>query len=100
MEVALQIYGNNDQFSVHYDQYDVAKRADALVLVSKWKLYWIPDYEKLALNMRQKVLLDGRNIWPQETALKEGFSYYAIGRPTVGQLEVNESFSKVNESHT
>jgi UDPglucose 6-dehydrogenase len=84
MDVALQIYGDNEDFSVHDDQYDAATGADALVLVTEWKLYWIPDYERLAANMRQKILLDGRNIWPQETALKLGFSCHAIGRPSVG----------------
>jgi UDPglucose 6-dehydrogenase len=84
MEVALQIYGDEEHFSVHNDQYDAAEGADALVLVTEWKLYWIPDYEKLAAAMRQKVLVDGRNIWPQETALNQGFSCHAIGRPSVG----------------
>ena len=84
MDVALKIYGDNENFSVYADQYDAATGADALVLVTEWKLYWIPDYEKLADNMRQKVLVDGRNIWPQETALKHGFSCHAIGRPSVG----------------
>lgn len=84
MEEALQFYGENEAFSVYDDQYDAAKGADALVLVTEWKLYWIPDYEKLAANMRQKVLVDGRNIWPQETALKQGFTCHAIGRPSVG----------------
>ena len=84
MEVALQIYGDNEKFSVHADQYDAATGADALVLVTEWKLYWIPDYEKLAANMRQKVLVDGRNIWPQDTALKHGFVCHAIGRPSIG----------------
>ncbi len=84
MEVALQIYGADENFSVHADQYDAAEGADALVLVTEWKLYWIPDYEKLAANMRQKVLVDGRNIWPQDTALKHGFVCHAIGRPSIG----------------
>jgi len=84
MEVALQIYGDNENFSVHDDQYDAAMGADALVLVTEWKLYWIPDYRKLATGMRQKVLVDGRNIWPQDKALKHGFTCHAIGRPTVG----------------
>jgi len=84
MDVAMEIYGDNDNFSVHADQYDAATGADALVLVTEWKLYWIPDYVKLAANMHQKVLVDGRNIWPQEAALKHGFTCHAIGRPSVG----------------
>ncbi len=84
MDVAMQIYSGRESFSVHADQYDAAKGADALVLVTEWKLYWIPDYEKLAANMRQKVLVDGRNIWPQDTALEHGFTCHAIGRPSIG----------------
>jgi len=84
MDVALQIYGDEKRFSAHSDQYDAATGADALVLVTEWKLYWIPDYEKLALCMRQKILVDGRNIWPQETALEHGFACHAIGRPSIG----------------
>ena len=84
MQEALKIYRDNENFTVHNDQYEAAIGADALVLVTEWKLYWIPDYEKLASCMRQKVLVDGRNIWPQDTALKHGFTCHAIGRPTVG----------------
>jgi len=84
MDVARQIYADEEKFSIQADQYDAAKGADALVLVTEWKLYWIPDYEKLAAGMRQKVLVDGRNIWPQETALKHGFTCHAIGRPSIG----------------
>jgi UDPglucose 6-dehydrogenase len=84
MEVALEIYGDEQGFSVHADQYDAAVGADALVLVTEWKLYWIPDYEKLAAGMRQKILVDGRNIWPQEAALEHGFTCHAIGRPSIG----------------
>lgn len=84
MEVAMQIYGDEEKFSVHTDQYEAATGADALVLVTEWKLYWIPDYERLASCMLQRILVDGRNIWPQETALKHGFTCHAIGRPSIG----------------
>ena len=84
MEEASQIYGDNESFSTHSDQYKAAQGADALVLVTDWKLYWIPDYEKLAATMQQKILVDGRNIWPQEEALEHGFTCHAIGRQSVG----------------
>ena len=83
MEEALLLYGDNENFSVHAGQYDAAKGADALVLVTEWKHYWIPDFERLAELMREKVLVDGRNIWPQSAALRHGFTYHAIGRPSV-----------------
>ena len=83
MEEASLIYADNNDFSTHDDLYKAAEDADALVLVTEWKHYWIPDFERLADSMRQKVLVDGRNIWPQSAALRHGFSYHAIGRPSV-----------------
>ena len=83
MEEAGLLYGENAGFSTHENQYDAAEGADALVLVTEWKHYWIPDFERLAGSMRQKVLVDGRNIWPQSAALRHGFTYHAIGRPSV-----------------
>ena len=85
MAEAMGFYGNTDGFSVHDDQYDAAEGADALVLVTEWKQYWVPDYEQLAALMRQKVLVDGRNIWKQKPAIKLGFSCHAIGRQSVVQ---------------
>ena len=81
---ALRIYGEQANFSIHDDQYDATDGADALVLVTEWKLYWVPDYRKLAANMKQKILVDGRNIWPQDSALENGFTCHAIGRQSVG----------------
>ena len=80
MPEALLLYGDNPSFSVHEGQYDAADGVDALVLVTEWKHYWIPDFERLAGSMKQKVLVDGRNIWPQSAALRHGFTYHAIGR--------------------
>jgi UDPglucose 6-dehydrogenase len=83
MEEAHLLYAENKGFSTHKYLYDAAEGADALVLVTEWKHYWIQDFERLAGSMRQKVLVDGRNIWPQSAALRHGFTYHAIGRPSV-----------------
>jgi len=84
MAEALRIYSNNENLSVHNDPYDATTNADALVLVTEWKLYWVPDFERLANEMRQKILFDGRNIWPRRAALEHGFTYHAIGRQSAG----------------
>jgi len=83
MGEAALIYGDIEGYSAHDDQYAAAEGADALVLVTEWKHYWIPDFECLAGSMRDKVLVDGRNIWPQTAAVRHGFRYHAIGRPSV-----------------
>lgn len=83
MVEAEHIYKAESRFSVHEDEYDAALDADALVLVTEWKQYWVPDYERLSKSMRRRVLVDGRNIWPQEAALEHGFTCHAIGRQSV-----------------
>jgi UDPglucose 6-dehydrogenase len=63
------------------DPYEAAAGADALVLMTEWKLYWAPDYDRLAGTMKQPVLVDGRNIWSPDVVRRRGITYYAIGRP-------------------
>ncbi len=63
------------------DPYMAASGADALVLVTEWRLYWAPDFERLRSTMKQPVIVDGRNIWSPQVVRRRGFTYYAIGRP-------------------
>lgn len=80
---AFDLFGDQPNYHAHDDQYQAAENADALVLVTEWKHYWIPDFERLSTCMKHKNLFDGRNIWPQSAAIRKGFSYFAIGRPGV-----------------
>jgi UDPglucose 6-dehydrogenase len=57
-----------------------AKGADALALVTDWREYRRPSFEKLKQTMRQPVLFDGRNQWEPETVRALGFTYQGIGR--------------------
>ena len=59
--------------------YDATVGADALVLVTEWQEYRSPDFERLRAQMRQRVLLDGRNIWAALDPEGHGFVYEGIG---------------------
>lgn len=78
---AREIFGGQDGFVTVTDPYEVAKDADALVLMTEWKLYWAPDFDRLKREMNQAVIVDGRNIWSPEVVRKRGITYHAIGRP-------------------
>lgn len=60
-------------------QYDTLKDADALVLVTEWREYQNPDFERIKSEMRTPFLLDGRNIWSSYGLRKQGFAYSGIG---------------------
>ena len=59
--------------------YDATVGADALVLVTEWQEYRSPDLERLANQMRRKLLLDGRNVWSVVDPEAAGFTYEGIG---------------------
>jgi len=59
--------------------YDATVGADALVLVTEWQEYRSPDFERLAAQMRRKVLIDGRNVWSAVEPETLGFTYEGIG---------------------
>jgi UDPglucose 6-dehydrogenase len=78
---ALRQLAAGDRFELVDDPYVAAAGADALVLITEWRLYWAPDFDRLRREMKQAVIVDGRNIWSPAVARRRGFSYYAIGRP-------------------
>jgi UDPglucose 6-dehydrogenase len=78
---ANELFQGDDRFASREDPYEAAAGADALVLMTEWKLYWAPDFDRLYRSMKQPVLVDGRNIWLPEVVRRRGIVYYAIGRP-------------------
>jgi UDPglucose 6-dehydrogenase len=62
------------------DPYACAEGADALFLVTEWNEFRMPDWARLAAEMRQAVVFDGRNVWDARKAREAGFTYYGVGR--------------------
>ncbi len=60
--------------------YEAAQGADALVLMTEWNAYRNLDLERIGGAMRQRVMVDLRNIYDAETAAKSGFRYSSVGR--------------------
>jgi len=79
-EEAHRILEGRVGFETVDDPYEAAAGADALALLTEWKLYWAPDFERLSRDMKQAVIVDGRNIWAPPVVRQRGFAYYGIGR--------------------
>jgi UDPglucose 6-dehydrogenase len=76
-EAARERFG--DKITVVDQQYDAVKDADALVLVTEWREYQNPDFERIKTLLKHPFLLDGRNIWSSYGLRKQGFTYVGIG---------------------
>jgi len=61
---------------------DAVKGADALVLVTEWAEFRLPDWPKVKKIMNGRVVFDGRNIYNSAEVSEAGFSYYGIGVQT------------------
>jgi len=81
LDEANVLFHGDERFTSFDDPYEAATGADALVLMTEWKLYWAPDFDRLYRRMNQPVMVDGRNIWSPEVVRRRGIVYYAIGRP-------------------
>jgi UDPglucose 6-dehydrogenase len=65
------------------DPYAVAEGVDALVIITEWNEYRQLDLSRIADSMKQKRLIDLRNIYKVSDVEKHGFNYVSIGRPDV-----------------
>lgn len=59
---------------------EVAKDADALVIITEWKHFRALDFDKLKSLMKQPVLIDLRNVYVPSQPLSHGFVYDSVGR--------------------
>jgi len=67
--------------SVCESRNDTLHNADVLFLVTEWDEFKNLDLEYLASVMKQKVIIDGRNLWDPKICRSAGFHYFGIGRP-------------------
>ena len=71
---------NHGHLKLAEHQYDVLPDVDALILVTEWKPFNNPDFEKMKDLMKSHVIFDGRNQYEPKLMHKLGFSYLSIGR--------------------
>lgn len=72
---------------IEYTETSMAALADvdALAINTEWDVFRHPDFEEIKSAMKSPVVFDGRNLYAPEQLAQLGFTYYSIGRPTVGK---------------
>lgn len=71
--------------SIEYakDQYEALIDADALLIVTEWSEFKVPNFKVMEKLMKEKLIFDGRNIYDLSEMRDQGYTYYSIGRATV-----------------
>ena len=82
---AFQILG--DKIKYADDMYSCVKDADVLAILTEWNEFKSLDLKKTANLMKNKTIVDCRNLIDSDNAIKNGFSYYGIGKKPVDKKE-------------
>jgi UDPglucose 6-dehydrogenase len=81
MEEARRILG--DKITLAKDEYEACIDADALLLVTEWPEFRIPNFKVLGKLLKSKLIFDGRNIYDPAELEELSFSYFPVGRKSI-----------------
>ncbi|MEJ1354040.1 MAG: UDP-glucose/GDP-mannose dehydrogenase family protein [Candidatus Sedimenticola sp. (ex Thyasira tokunagai)] len=80
MDECRRIYGERSDLVYVTSPEEAVAGADALVVVTEWKLFRSPDFERIKRDINRAVIFDGRNLYDPAHMKDLGFTYYGIGR--------------------
>ncbi|HEV2109666.1 MAG TPA: UDP-glucose/GDP-mannose dehydrogenase family protein [Thermomicrobiales bacterium] len=79
LDEARRLWGDRPGLALHDDPEEAVSGADALIIVTEWRVFRSPDFKTLREKLKEPVIFDGRNIYDPMRVAAEGFTYYGIG---------------------
>jgi len=80
MEETQKIYGTRPDLRLCGTKEAALSGADALVVMTEWRVFQSPDFEAIRDTLAAPVLFDGRNLYDPDRMRDYGFTHYGIGR--------------------
>ena len=80
MEETRRIYGERADLTLVDSPMDALKGADALLIVTEWKVFRSPSFDTVKSLLKAPVIFDGRNLYEPELLRMSGFEYFSVGR--------------------
>ncbi|WP_432382749.1 UDP-glucose dehydrogenase family protein [Duganella sp. P38] len=80
MHESRRIYGDEPRLRYADTQMAALDGADALVIVTEWKEFRVPQFEEIKARLNTPVIFDGRNLYVPAQVRSHGLEYFAIGR--------------------
>jgi UDPglucose 6-dehydrogenase len=80
MHEAAKVLADNAGVQFVPDMYQALDGADGLLLLTEWKTFRAPDFERMRTLMKVPLVLDGRNQYNAADLKALGFEYEGIGR--------------------
>ncbi|KGM40958.1 UDP-glucose 6-dehydrogenase [Aquabacterium sp. NJ1] len=83
MEEARRIFGDEPRLKYADSPNAALQGADALIIVTEWKEFRSPDFDKIKASLKTPVIFDGRNLYEPDLVKQAGLNYESIGRATI-----------------
>lgn len=80
MHEARRIFGDDTRLKLVDTPMAALEGADALVIVTEWKMFRAPDFSAIRSKLKYPVIFDGRNMYEPNNVRAEGIEYFGIGR--------------------
>jgi UDPglucose 6-dehydrogenase len=80
MDEARHIYKGENRVRFAASPMAALDGADALAIVTEWKEFRSPDFQRLKQVLRTPAIFDGRNLYDPAEVRQNGLEYYPIGR--------------------
>lgn len=81
--LARDLDGDTERLSFVETPAEAVVGADALVILTEWKVFRAPDFQALAAGLARKAIFDGRNMYEPAAVEEAGLAYFPIGRRQV-----------------
>jgi len=82
MAESKRIFGDEPRLRYADNPNGALPGADALIIVTEWKEFRSPDFDKIKASLKTPVIFDGRNLYEPDLVASFGLDYDAIGRPS------------------
>ncbi|OGT16728.1 MAG: UDP-glucose 6-dehydrogenase [Gallionellales bacterium RIFCSPHIGHO2_02_FULL_57_16] len=80
MHETQRIFGDDPRLKLTDTPMAALQGADALAIVTEWKMFRAPDFAVIKAMLKTPVIFDGRNMYEPKDVRATGLEYFAIGR--------------------
>jgi len=89
MDEARRIFGERADLTLCDSPMTALQGADALAIVTEWKQFRVPDFDRIAQALHDRIVFDGRNLYDPVVVARHGLTYESIGRPATMPVKAN-----------
>ena len=70
----------DDKIEYAENEFEALQDADAMLLITEWSEFRVPDFDDMKKRMKNPIIFDGRNIFEKSRMDELGIEYYCIGQ--------------------